>query len=45
MQMCYISFLDYFVFTANCAFGKKVKHHMYFTDVSELLEGQAVAQP
>ncbi len=35
MQMCYISFLDYFVFTADCAFGKKVKHHMYFTDVSE----------
>ncbi len=35
MQMCYISFLDYFVFTANCAFGKKVKHHMFFTDVSE----------
>ncbi|KAG2443480.1 hypothetical protein HXX76_001833 [Chlamydomonas incerta] len=32
-MMFYVSFFDYFVFTANCNFGAPVKNHVYFEDV------------
>ncbi|KAG2443202.1 hypothetical protein HYH02_009279 [Chlamydomonas schloesseri] len=32
-MMFYVSFFDYFVFTANCNFGSPVKNHVYFEDV------------
>lgn len=33
--ICYVSFFDYMVFTANCNFGQPVKNHVYFESVSE----------
>ncbi|KAG2443479.1 hypothetical protein HXX76_001832 [Chlamydomonas incerta] len=32
-MMFYVSFFDYFVFTANCHFGSAEKEHMYFPGV------------
>ncbi|PNW74156.1 hypothetical protein CHLRE_13g587550v5 [Chlamydomonas reinhardtii] len=32
-MMLYVSFFDYFVFTANCNFGSPVKNHVYFEDI------------
>nr|ACF39778.1 PAS domain sensory protein FXL1 [Chlamydomonas reinhardtii] len=32
-MMLYVSFFDYFVFTANCNFASPVKNHVYFESV------------